>query len=231
METEKRINVIDHSQSPVKAKGSTAATTTSEVDIRFDVKKFPRLYSYSQEEALKNMSGIIVKTYLYLGRNAPNSKDVKLIAQQVLFEINRDIFGLSLRNITFEEIERAVMKKILEAPDTVFGISVSTFMSAIVEYARTGGTVAANKAIEKEVAAIRKGINEFTETPLVQGLIEDMVGKSLGRCLASNHPCPLPLAYDTGVLNITGKARNIGSGPYIGDSDSGSETPPPESPL
>ena len=231
METiEKRKNVIDHRRTNVKVKESTVATTTSDVDIRCDVERFPRLYSYGREEALKNMSGIIVKTHLYLGRNAPNPKDVKLIAQQVLFEINRDIFGLRLRNITFEEIERAVMKKILEAPETVYGICVGTFMSAIVEYARTSGTVAANKVVEKEVAAIRKGVKEFTDTPMIRGFIENMAGNStLGNRLA--HPSPHPLAYDTGVPNSTDKARITGSGPYIGDTGRCSDVPPPESPL
>lgn len=229
---DKRMNVIDHRRSTINTKESTAAIITSEFNIRCDAERFPRLYSFGEEEALKNMSGIVVKTYLYLGRTAPNRKDVKLIAQQVLYEIHRDIFGLCLRNITFEEIERAVMKKILEAPETVYGICVGTFMSAIVDYARTSGSAAANKALDIRAAEIRKGINDLTNTPLVKDCIEEMINRSsLGSRYESNHSSPLPFTHETGVPNSPGESRHMGSGPYPGDSDDGIEMPPPESPL
>ena len=200
--------------------------------IRQDAKSFPRLHSYGHAEALKNMSGLIVKTYLYLGRKAPNPKDVQFTAQQVLYEIHRDIFGLSLSNITFEEIERAVIKKIIEAPETVYGICVGTFMSAIVNYARTSGSAAANNACEIKAADIRKGINELTNTPMVKDCIEDMVNRSsLGKRSESNHSSPLPFTHETGMPNSPGKSGYMGSGPYTGDSDGGTEASLPESPI
>lgn len=205
--------------------GVTPAITPSDVDltidlIRRDAERFPRLHSYSHGEALKIMSGIVIKTFLYMGRKAPSAKDIHFIAEQVLSEIRRDIFGLSLSHITFEEIERAVIKRIIEAPDTVYGICVGTFMSAIVDYARTSGSAAANRAVEINAADIRKGINELTNTPMVKDCIEEMVNRSsLGKRGESNHSSPLPFTHETGMPNSPGKSGYMGSGPYTGDSD------------
>lgn len=150
----------------------------SPVQIRRDAQRFPRIKSYSEEDAMRLMSALIVKVYIYLGRKAPDRKDVSFLAKQVLYEIYRDLLGLGLKYITFAEVERAIIRKVIDNPENIFGISVSLLMSAINEYAKTEGTEAALKIFEEEAQDQRKLLDDFFETDLAQSCTKEMLSQN-----------------------------------------------------
>lgn len=147
------------------------------VDIRTDSKKFPRLYTYSREDAVRQMNIIILMAFQFRGQQA----DVQTITQMShsLIEIlNEDEYGIGTKYLTFEEIKRIVRKAALGQGREMYGISVSSIFQALADYCKGEGKMADKEA--KEIASRQNDIElrKAIIAPLIQGCSADMLQKS-----------------------------------------------------
>lgn len=120
---------------------------TSLVEIRSNNVKYPRLKSYSQDDAVKGLTAIVLKAMMYKGQDAEQNY-VLFIARTLYDELMCDhTFGV--KYITLEEIDLAVRKAILTSD--VYGISVASLYKIIVDYAKTEGHNAQKKVLMPKV--------------------------------------------------------------------------------
>ena len=87
----------------------TPSPMVSLVEIRRDNVRFPRLHSYPQDIAHRMMTAIVIRANEYFGQK-PEMAEVEQIAWDLYTELMNDDEGLRTRNITMEEIHRAIRK-------------------------------------------------------------------------------------------------------------------------
>lgn len=111
-------------------------TKNQEVDwivIRKDDKHFPTIKDMSNEVASDQMTKLIVKAYMFMGK-AANPKDLQFIATNVLETCRAD---KRLRKMKIQEISDAVIRAVTGRGVELYGeINVYRIMTAIVDYER-----------------------------------------------------------------------------------------------
>ena len=114
-------------------------TTNGQVtllDARSDEKRFPRLHTYTREQAVQKMATIVTKAFLYRGQTA-ESNNIHFISSTLVEELIADNDRIGSRYITFFEIDRAVKKAVLSTE--MYTISVASLYKIISEYIKGEG--------------------------------------------------------------------------------------------
>lgn len=115
------------------------------VEVRRDSVKFPRISSTPKPQAVRKMAGIVYAAFLYRGQEIVPEK-VKFIATALVDEILADPhFGL--HSLSWLEIGMVVRRSVLGGAKELYGVSVASLYSALVEYAKTEGHEASKMAI------------------------------------------------------------------------------------
>lgn len=106
------------------------------LDIRRDEVKFPRISTYSREEAVLKMTKIVTNAFLYKGHTA-DPANIQFIASNLAEELRKDSFKLGTPRLTFAEIAWAVKKAVLN--DEIYSVSVASLFKVIADYTKGKG--------------------------------------------------------------------------------------------
>ena len=114
------------------------------VEVRRDAVTFPRISATPKEEAVKKMIALVYAAFLYRGQEIVPEK-VRFIASALVDEILADPhFGLP--TISWMEIGMVIRRAVLGGAKELYGVSVASLYSALVEYAKTEAHEASKKA-------------------------------------------------------------------------------------
>lgn len=147
------------------------------VDIRSDSRRFPRLYSYKREEAVKQMSIIILMAFQFRGQQA-DVPTIHQMSSSLIDLLNEDEYSIGTKFLSFEEIKRVVRRAVLGQGKEMYGISVSSIFQALADYCKGEGKAADKEA--KQIVARQKEIElkNAIIAPMLQGFSSEMLQKS-----------------------------------------------------
>lgn len=114
------------------------------VDYRRYPDQFPRIKAFNLEVAAKRMVPIVWAACLYKGQDISDEK-LAFISKALVSEILAD-GKYGLRELCWEEIGIAIRAAVLGEGRELYGITVSSLYSALVDYANGAGHVADKKA-------------------------------------------------------------------------------------
>lgn len=116
------------------------------VEVRRDPQKYPRISATPLAEAVAQMTPIVYGAALYRGQEM-GAAQVRFIANALISEILADTkFGL--RSLSWLEIGMVIRNAVLGGAKEMYGVSVATLYSALVDYAKTEGHDAQTKAYQ-----------------------------------------------------------------------------------
>ena len=118
--------------------------TASLVEIRRDPERFPRIGSFSAETAAARMLSIVWAASLYRNQDLSDDK-LAFISSALVAEIMNDR-KYGLRQLSWEEIGVAIRAAVLGEGREMYGISVASLFTALVDYAKGDGHEADKKA-------------------------------------------------------------------------------------
>lgn len=104
------------------------------VDIRRDSTTYPRIKSYDTLVLLQEMKGLILMVYQYRGQKPENANEIEMMARSLCAELLADDFGDDCKELTIEEIRRALRKAALGRGTEMYGINVRSLYDAIADY-------------------------------------------------------------------------------------------------
>lgn len=105
------------------------------VDIRRDAATYPRIKDYEPMALLQQIKSLILMVCGYKGYTPPGgAKDIDAMASLLVGELLTDEFGDDLKELTMEEIRRALRKAALGKGAEMYGIKVESLYRAIADY-------------------------------------------------------------------------------------------------
>ena len=107
------------------------------LDIRRDPMSFPRIKDYAPEALLMELQSSILMVYQYRGQKPNSADEIKVMARSLMAELLADDFGNDTRELSMEEIRRALRKVGLRQGSDMFGINVGSLYNAIQEFRNT----------------------------------------------------------------------------------------------
>ena len=115
------------------------------MEMRQNPEMFPRLKSIPKDEAVFQMSKIVLQAFLYRGQ-AADPTNVQFIASALYTELMSDSkFGASC--LSLAEIQEVVKRAVLGGSE-MFGISVSSLYKVIMEFVKGEGSINQKKVDE-----------------------------------------------------------------------------------
>ena len=152
-----------------------ASNQVSLLDIRKDAKRFPRLHTYSREQAVTEMSKIVSQAFLYKGQVA-DSTNIQFISCSLVDELQADLDRLGTRFLSFAEISRIVKRAVLQ--DEMYGISVASLYKVIVEYVKGEGLKLLQQVKEERLKADQEQIRNSIVAPMLQAYAGQLLKNS-----------------------------------------------------
>ncbi len=114
------------------------------VEVRRKPEAFPRIADTPRDQAIKKMVALVYAAFLYRGQEIVPEK-VKFIATALVDEILADPhFGLA--TLSWVEIGMVIRRAVLGGAKDLYGVSVASLYSALVEYAKGEGHEASKRA-------------------------------------------------------------------------------------
>lgn len=115
------------------------------LEMRADAERFPRLKTFTREQAVFEMSKIVSQAFLYRGQ-AADPTNIKFISAALVNELMDDRqYGLS--SLSLAEIQVVVKRAVLGGSE-MFGISVASLYKVILDFAKGEGHDNARKVME-----------------------------------------------------------------------------------
>ena len=152
-----------------------ASNQVSLLDIRKDAKRFPRLHTYSREQAVTEMSKIVSQAFLFKGQVAdPNN--IQFISCSLVDELQADLDRLGTRFLSFAEISRIVKRAVLQ--DEMYGISVASLYKVIVEYVKGEGLKLQQQVKEEQNKVQHEYIKNSVVAPMLQAYAGQLLKNS-----------------------------------------------------
>lgn len=152
-----------------------ASNQVSLLDIRKDAKKFPRLHTYSREQAVTEMSKIVSQAFLYKGQ-AADPTNIQFISCSLVDELQADLDRLGTRFLSFAEISRIVKRAVLQ--DEMYGISVASLYKVIVEYVKGEGLKLQQQVKEEQNKVQHEYIKNSVVAPMLQAYAGQLLKNS-----------------------------------------------------
>lgn len=116
------------------------------VEIRRDPVTFPRISTTPRDAAIKKMVPLVYAAFLYRGQET-NADKVRFIATALVDEIMADShFGLN--SLSWMEIGMVIRRAVLGGAKEMFGVSVASLYTALIDYAKTEGHEASRRALQ-----------------------------------------------------------------------------------
>lgn len=108
------------------------------VDIRKNPMSFPRIKDYAPDALLMELKSSILMVYQYRGqRPVGGAEEIKVMARTLMAELLSDDFGNDTRELSMEEIRRALRKVGLRQGSDMYGINVGSLYNAILDFRNT----------------------------------------------------------------------------------------------
>lgn len=152
-----------------------ASNQVSLLDIRKDAKRFPRLHTYSREQAVTEMSKIVSQAFLYKGQ-AADPTNIQFISCSLVDELQADLDRLGTRFLSFAEISRIVKRAVLQ--DEMYGISVASLYKVIVEYVKGEGLKLQQQVKEEQNKVQHEYIKNSVVAPMLQAYAGQLLKNS-----------------------------------------------------
>ena len=152
-----------------------ASNQVSLLDIRKDAKRFPRLHTYSREQAVTEMSKIVSQAFLYKGQ-AADPTNIQFISCSLVDELQADLDRLGTRFLSFAEISRIVKRAVLQ--DEMYGISVASLYKVIVEYVKGEGIKLQQQVKEEQNKVQHEYIKNSVVAPMLQAYAGQLLKNS-----------------------------------------------------
>ena len=154
---------------------TSASNQVSLLDIRKDAKRFPRLHTYSREQAVTEMSKIVSQAFLYKGQ-AADPTNIQFISCSLVDELQADLDRLGTRFLSFAEISRIVKRAVLQ--DEMYGISVASLYKVIVEYVKGEGLKLQQQVKEEKNKVQHEYIKNSVVAPMLQAYAGQLLKNS-----------------------------------------------------
>lgn len=152
-----------------------ASNQVSLLDIRKDAKRFPRLHTYSREQAVNEMSKIVSQAFLYKGQ-AADPTNIQFISCSLVDELQADLDRLGTRFLSFAEISRIVKRAVLQ--DEMYGVSVASLYKVIIEYVKGEGLKLLQQVKEEKHNAEQEQIRNSVVAPMLQAYAGQLLKNS-----------------------------------------------------
>ena len=152
-----------------------ASSQASLLDMRADAKRFPRIGTFSREQAVLEMSKIVSQAFLYKGQ-AADPKNIQFISCSLVDELQADLDKLGTRNIYFAEISRIVKRSVLQ--DDMYGISVASLYKVIIEYVKGEGHRLHQEVLERKRKSEQEQIKNSVIAPMLQAYAGELLKHS-----------------------------------------------------
>lgn len=152
-----------------------ASSQASLLDMRADAKRFPRIGTFSREQAVLEMSKIVSQAFLYKGQ-AADPTNIQFISCSLVDELQADLDKLGTRNISFAEISRIVKRSVLQ--DEMYGISVASLYKVIIEYIKGEGHRLHQQVVEMRRKREEREIKDSIIAPMLQAYAGQLVKNS-----------------------------------------------------
>lgn len=149
-----------------------ASNQVSLLEMRMDEKRFPRIGTFSREQAVFEMSKIVSQAFLYKGQ-AADPKNIQFISCSLVDELQADLDKLGTRHISFAEISRVVKRAVLQ--DEMYGISVASLYKVIIEYIKGEGHLNQQKIWEARRKEEDKRLQASGLTPMLRAFTGEFV--------------------------------------------------------
>ena len=108
------------------------------LDIRRNPMSFPRIKDYATEALLMELQSSILMVYQYRGQKpVGGAEEIKTMARSLMAELLADDFGNDTRELSMEEIRRALRKVGLRQGADMYGINVGSLYNAILDFRNT----------------------------------------------------------------------------------------------
>lgn len=136
------------------------------VKVRADAEAFPRIGATPFDKAVELIRPLVYSAVLYNGQEITESR-LDFVSASLVSEILNDR-KLGLRSLSWYEVGMVIRDAVLGCAREMYGISVATLYSALVDYAKGEGHEAQKKANQlaqgsiDNSPAIRKAIDNFT---------------------------------------------------------------------
>lgn len=142
-----------------------ASNQVSLLEMRMDAKRFPRVGTFSREDAILEMSKIVSQAFLYKGQ-AADPTNIQFISCSLVDELQSDLDRIGTRNVSFAEISRVVKRAVLQ--DEMYGISVASLYRIIVGYIKGEGHRLHEQVMEMKRKKDRESMRNSIIAPMVQ---------------------------------------------------------------
>ena len=109
----------------------------SPLELRRNPDRYPRIRTFSQEEAVSRMIAIVWAAALYRNQELADDK-IRFIASTLVGEILSDS-KYGMRNLSWEEIGLAIRAAVLGEGRELYGISVASLYGALIDYVKGEG--------------------------------------------------------------------------------------------
>lgn len=117
------------------------------VTVRSLPEKFPRIGKTDRAAAVSRLVPIVYGALLY--NNQDVTKDRLLFMAEAIYEEIMADNTYGLRFLSWMEIGMVVRRAVIGGAREMYGVSVSTILSALIDYAKTEGHEANAKAIQR----------------------------------------------------------------------------------
>ena len=154
---------------------TTASNQVSLLEMRMDEKRFPRIGTFSREQAVFEMSKIVSQAFLYKGQ-AADPTNIQFISCSLVDELQADLDKLGTRNISFAEISRIVKRSVLQ--DEMYGISVASLYKVIIEYIKGEGHRLHQQVAEMRRKREERAIKNSVIAPMLQAYAGELLKHS-----------------------------------------------------
>lgn len=132
------------------------------VTVRSLPEKFPRVGKTERREAVSRLLPIVYGALLY--NNQDVTKDRLLFMAEAIYEEIMADTTFGLRYLSWMEVGMVVRRAVIGGAREMYGVSVSTILSSLIDYAKTEGHEADAKAIQRKNEGKATQVTEAVET-------------------------------------------------------------------
>ena len=137
------------------------------LEMRADPVRFPRIKTLPREQAILELSKVVLQAFLYKGQTA-DSNTIQFISSSLYTEIMNDRrYGASA--LCLAEVQGAVKRAVLETE--MFGISTATLYKAVVDFCKGEGHDNARKVEEMKIKEREEAIAKSPLAPRIMAAI------------------------------------------------------------
>lgn len=133
--------------------------SASLMDIRKDPSAFPRIKNYSPDVLLMEIKSCIMMVYQYRGQRPSNAQEVEMMARSLVAELLSDEFGCETKELSMEEIRRAMRRVGLRQGADMYGINVGSLYNAVLDYMRSEVEDAHQRMLSERRSADNIGVS------------------------------------------------------------------------